>query len=131
MLASRGWQKFALFLNLAGTILLFLSFQATSSNIKIVTTRDSFDTALCVEGRGIVVAMPRGEMAFNLPHCPDWNNAKPAAVVNIERPFLVTFSFSLLAIGFLLQYLAVPDPSTIEQLRKDVKSLRQRRTKGR
>ena len=37
MFSNRKWQQFALLLNLAGTALLFYSFQATSSDFKLVT----------------------------------------------------------------------------------------------
>lgn len=124
MLATRGWQKFALVLNLVGTILLFFSFQATSSNVKIVTTMDTHDTALCIEGRVLVEATGRGGYVIGGSKCPDWQNARPAAVVNIERPFMVTIGFLLLTAGFFFQYLSVPDPATIEQLRQDIRAIR-------
>lgn len=54
MFASRGWMRFALLLNLLGTVLLFLSFQATSSNLKIVRTADG-RTALCIDQQALLV----------------------------------------------------------------------------
>ncbi|MDQ2947815.1 MAG: hypothetical protein M3Y27_18090 [Acidobacteriota bacterium] len=108
MFATRGWQKLALAMNLSGTILLFFSFQATSSNVKIVTTEDGARTALCVEGRGLIVSEPGGGFGFGTSKCPEWERARPAAVVNIEKPFLVTIGFILIAVGFFVQYLSAP-----------------------
>ena len=56
--------------------------------------------------------------------CPDWQNARPAAVVNIENPFLVTLGFILLLLGFAIQYFSIPNSETVEQLRKELKLLR-------
>jgi hypothetical protein len=103
-------------------VLLFLSFQATSSNIKIVSTGDK-RTALCVNGRGLFVIHEDGGMDMGTA-CPEWENARPAAVVNVEKPFWVTLGFIIISLGFLLQYLAVPDPRTIEQLRTELKAVR-------
>jgi hypothetical protein len=114
-------------LNLAGSVLLFLSFQATSSNVKIVTTKDG-RTALCVDGRGLIESGARG-FGVGMSKCPDWENAKPAAVVNIEYPFMVTLGFSLTLAGFLIQYLSVPDPRTIDALRAEITTLKKRRKK--
>ena len=127
MLGSRGWQKFALALNLAGTALIWLSFQATSSNLKIVTTADH-RTALCANGRALIIDDPAHKgTGFGIARCPEWENARPAAVVNVERPFLVTVGFILLLLGFLIQYLSVPNSETVEQLRQELKLLRKLR----
>jgi hypothetical protein len=58
-----------------------------------------------------------GKTRFGMGYCPNWERARPAAVVNVERPFLVTLGFLLLAFGFLVQYLAVPNSDTISTLR--------------
>jgi hypothetical protein len=69
----------------------------------------------------MVVAYAAGGWAVGSQKCPDWEHARPAAVVNIEIPWLVTVGFILLAIGFLLQFLSVPSPKTIAQMRRDLK----------
>lgn len=58
--------------------------------------------------------------------CPDWENARAAAIVNFESPLFIYVGFILLTLGFLLQYLAVPDPSTIDKLRTELKALKQK-----
>lgn len=124
MLASRGWQKLAAALNLVGAVLLWLSFQATSSNLRIVTTADH-RTALCAGGRALIVDDPiHGGTGYGIARCPEWENARPAAVVNVELPFLVTLGFILLLLGFIVQYFSIPGPETVEQLRRELKLLR-------
>jgi hypothetical protein len=129
VLGSRKWQKVGLAANLAGAVLLWLSFQATSSNLKIVTTTDH-RTALCAAGRALIVDDPlHGGTAFGVARCPEWENARPAAVVNVELPFLVTLGFILLLLGFAVQYFSIPNPETIEHLREELKLLRKLRKK--
>jgi len=127
VLASRGWQKGALALNLLGSALPFVLFQATSSDVKIVATIDH-RTALCVAGRAMIVTSPGGSgVSIGMPACPDWENARPAAVINVEYPFFVTLGFLMLISGFVIQYFAVPDPHTIDRLRSEPKAWRKTR----
>jgi hypothetical protein len=101
--ASREWMRFALVLNLLGTGLPFFSFQATSSNLKIITTKAGF-TALCVDKHALLISLPNGNgIGMGMSSCPEWENARPAAVVNIEKPWLVSIGFVILCFGFLLQ----------------------------
>src|ERR1700691_5183089 len=99
--------RISLLLNLLGTALLFLSFQATSSNFRLITTSDG-RSALCVDQRAMLIALPNGGFQMGIQKCPEWENARPAAVVNIERPSFVTLGFICTTLGFLLQFLSVP-----------------------
>ena len=56
--------------------------------------------------------------------CPDWENSKAAAVVNIEHPMFEGLGFTLLVLGFALQYLAVPQPKTVAALRMELKKIK-------
>ena len=123
MFATRGWARFALLCNLLGTVLLFLSFQATSSDFKLITTSDG-RSALCVHNRALLIFLPNGGWQLGARECPEWEHARPAAVVNIERPMFVTIGFSLTTLGFLLQFLSLPSPKTIAQMRADLKAAR-------
>ena len=121
MFASRGWMRFALLCNLLGTVLLFLSFQATSSNLVLKRAPDG-STAVCIGRLGLFVVRP-GETGMGIAGaCPAWPNARPTAVVNIEKPYMVTLGFILTSLGFLLQVLAIPSPKTIAQMRADLKA---------
>jgi hypothetical protein len=109
----------ALVLNLLGTAMLFFSFQATSSNIRVIRSPNN-RTALCIDQVALFAAEGRG-WAIGVG-CPTWPNARAVAVVNIEHPRLVTLGFIILSLGFLLQFLSIPSPKTIAQMRKELKA---------
>lgn len=129
MFSSVKWQRIALILNLAGTALLFYSFQATSSNFRLLTRINTSvvagtmeESALCVYGVSMLTVNKEGGWVVGGATCPDWEHAKSASVVNIEHPSFEGFGFVMLLAGFLLQYLSVPHPKTINQLRADIKA---------
>jgi len=119
--ASRGWMRFALLCNFLGAVLLFLSFQATSSNFKLITTSDG-RSALCVNNRALLTSHPGGAFSLGSSTCPEWEHARPAAVVNVERPAFVTMGFILTLIGFILQFLAFPSSKSVAQMREELKA---------
>jgi hypothetical protein len=113
-------------MNLAGTILLFYSFQATSSDFRLVTApsprwagEKEYD--LCVNGFNLAGTDTKQGMIWG-GKCADWGNSRPAAVVNIEHPFFEGLGFTLLLLGFALQYFALPQPKTIASLRQELKA---------
>jgi hypothetical protein len=108
-------------MNLIGTVLLFLSFQATSSNVRIVKELDG-TTAVCVDKISLFRSFASGAWQLSGP-CPDWDTGRPAAVVIIEKPLFVTIGFTLTSLGFLLQFLSLPSPKTIAQMHKELKEL--------
>ena len=111
--------RLALLFNLLGTGLLYLSFQATSSTVKIVSTADG-KSAMCMGHFAVFVASARGtEIGTG---CPDWENGKSIALVTVERPALIYLGFGVLTLGFLLQFLSVPSSRTLAQMRADVKA---------
>lgn len=133
MFSTRKWQQFALFLNLVGTALLFFSFQATSSDFRLVTAKthsavagEMDEYALCVNNYTLLATDAHSGLYLGRRGCPDWSHARPAAVVNIEYPVLEGLGFVILLLGFLIQYLAVPQPKTIQQLRQELKALKLR-----
>ncbi len=119
MFATREWMRAALLCNLVGAALLFYSFQATSSNVKIITAPHE-GTALCAYGNSIFDIFPTKKWIIGGP-CPDWKDARPAAIVNLDEPWLASIGLLLLLGGFLLQLLAIPGPKTTAQLRADLK----------
>jgi hypothetical protein len=151
VLANPKWQKWALLLNLVGTIILFYSFQATSSDFRLVTapsraggphppaqmtagpgrvpgseaSRADKQYALCVNNYTLLSSDAASGIRFAYSGCPNWENARPAAVVSIEHPTFVGIGFTLLVLGFGLQYFAVPKPATIAYLRAELKRAKQ------
>ena len=58
--------------------------------------------------------------------CPDWQDAKPIALVTVEKPSLIYFGFAILTFGFLLQLLSVASRKSIADMRHDLKEAIQR-----
>jgi hypothetical protein len=133
--ASRGWTKAALATNLAGTLLLFYSFQASSSSFRLITrtvdvqSHKSYE--ICVNDYMLLSTDTKGNMFLGHPGCPAAQDDRPAAVVNIEHPLFVTLGFALIVIGFIIQYFAVPEPASIAQLRKEIRLLKKRQRQER
>lgn len=104
MFASRRWMRFALFCNLLGTLLIFLSFQALSSNVKLLKSNN--ETAICASGTAIVEAT--NSIVTGSGPCTDWPQAKATTLVSVEHPRTVALGFVLLLLGFFLQWFAIP-----------------------
>ena len=113
-------------MNVIGAGILFFSFQATSSNFRLITTPDG-RSALCVDKRALIIAEPSGGFRIGAPDCPDWEHARPAAVVNFEHPSFVTIGLLLVVLGFVVQFLSIPGPKTIAEIRADLKAARLRK----
>jgi hypothetical protein len=148
VLANPKWQKAALVLNLVGTGVLFYSFQATSSDFRLVTAPlqrgqrlpiaavvagsggnlGDRQYALCVNNYTLLSSDVASGIRLAYRGCPSWQDAKPAAVVSIEHPRFEGLGFFLLILGFGLQYFAVPQPATIAYLHNELK--RQSSRKG-
>jgi hypothetical protein len=129
--SNRKWYQTALALNLLGSLLLFYSFQATSSDFRLVSATSNSTIAgelkqyaLCVNDYTLLETDSHHGVAIGSMGCPDWEHARPAAVVNIEHPRFVGIGFILMLSGFLLQYLSVPQPKTIASLRKELKEIK-------
>jgi hypothetical protein len=133
--SSPNWMRFALILNLLGTVALFYSFQATSSNFRLVTVKKSSvlggneQSALCIYRRAMLTALPDGTFLLG-GYCPDWEDAKAAAVVNIEHPIFESIGWVLLSLGFFLQLFAIPQPKTNAQIRQELKRLKSEQRKS-
>lgn len=119
------WARIALLLNLAGTTLLFLSFQATSSDFRLVSTSDG-RYALCVDRTALIIKEPKG-FGIGYTVCPDWEHSKPAAVVNVEHPSFVTLGFIASILGFLLQLMTIPRRKTLAEVNEELRTLRKQK----
>ena len=123
MFSSRSWVRFALVLNLAGAALLYLSFQATSSTVKILSQGDG-TSAMCIGGTAIFEGTDHGFVVGT--GCPDWPNAKPIALVTIEKPIFLYIGFLFLMLGFLIQLIGIASPKSIGEMRLELKEAIQR-----
>ncbi len=112
----RAWGSLALFANLLGTILVTLSFQATSSDFRFVTARNSSVMpgspsqgatayAICVNNYTLAVTDSKGSVGIGVRNCPNWENAHPAAIVTAEYPWLLYLGLVLSILGFLIQFI--------------------------
>lgn len=130
MFGSRKWTRIALALNLAGMILLFYSFQATSSSFRLIkrptggTFQSKYDYEICVENYTLLSTDANGDLTLGHYGCPVTKDDRRAAVVNTEHPDFITLGFLLIVAGFIIQFFAVPEPRTIAQLRHEIKTLK-------
>ncbi|WP_186214221.1 hypothetical protein [Burkholderia gladioli] len=119
MTKLKATQAFALSLNLLGTILFAWSFQATSSDFRLVTTKNytspdsnyilSTAYAICVNNYALAVTDSTNGILLGARNCPDWQHARPAAVVTSEHPLAFLLGLYVTMAGFLIQLLLVAD----------------------
>lgn len=124
---SKTTQAVALFLNLIGTILVALSFQATSSDFRLVSAH-GYDVqgrpaspyatayAICVNNYTIAATDSQNTFAMGGRNCPDWDNSRPSAVVTSEYPWLLYFGLVATMLGFLIQFLLMLDMSVVRKI---------------
>jgi hypothetical protein len=108
------------FLNLAGSLLVFLSFQATSTRLVLVTSSDKSDktAAFCIGDTALFRLSSDGHGVGLGTSCPQSENMKPAAVVNTEYPWMAKLGWFLLLFGIGLQVYSIePSKLTNEDLR--------------
>lgn len=131
-------QSAALFLNLGGTILLGLSFQATASDFRLITAHgydvrshqpsaDKTAYAICVNNYALAVTDATSGLIIGTKNCPQWESAKPAAVVTSEYPWLGYTGLLSTGLGFLLQLLIVSEFPPLMKLLGPQKPARKRR----
>ncbi len=89
---------------LAGSILLAFSLTVTSSTFRPVATNDG-GTLLCFDGRELEAGYGGGLVLTKNP-CPDWERAKPVAIILANHESFVTWGIILLGLCFLLQLLS-------------------------
>jgi hypothetical protein len=115
--------RLSAFLNLLGAFLVFLSFQATSTNLLMIANKDK-SFAFCIGDRSIFGLLPGGRGTYIGAGCPQGQDAKPAAVVSTDSPWLAKLGWIVLAIGFGLQIFSV-EPSLLSK--EDLRTLRKAR----
>jgi len=97
----------ALTLNVAGALALFYAFQATSSDIKLLSQTDG-TRYLCFGNTSLMIKPnANGGLSMGPRECPDLAKARPAALVNIEKPWLITVGLLLTVLGFAIQFFVI------------------------
>jgi hypothetical protein len=116
---ARVWKfrlaMMAAVLNIAGAGLLYWSFQATSTDLLLVT--GSQMNGFCVAGHVMFAMAPDGKglLMGGGVDCPEGPAAKRTAVVNTEHPSFNSLGWFLIILGFVLQLLSLeyPEPPTL------------------
>src|ERR1035438_1863527 len=114
----------AALLNLASTVVLAYSFQASSTDF-MLRTDNKGGAALCV-GKTALFSSPHPGTVEVAPGsgCPDWPNSTPTAVVKTDHPLFIKVGLLLLLLGFLAQVFSIERPhptfsdAEIRELRK-------------
>jgi hypothetical protein len=107
------------FLNLVGSLLVFLSFQPTSTRLLLVTSKDvnNKTVAFCIGDRAVFGLAADGGTQIGYA-CPQTENMKPTVVANGDAPWMAKFGWFLLLVGFVLQVFSIePSKLTSEDLR--------------
>jgi hypothetical protein len=97
-------------LNIAGAGLLYWSFQATSTDLLLVT--GSQMNGFCVAGHVLFAMAPDGKglLVGGGVSCPEGPTAKRTAVVNTEHPSFNSWGWFLLILGFVVQIFSLEYP---------------------
>ena len=100
-------------LNLAGTLLVFLSFQAHSSDFFLTNLKDG-SKALCVGNNALIVwGAGLGHVGWGQPNgCIDVADTPKVAIVTVESPAFLTMGWAFLLLGFLLQLVSIEPPKS-------------------
>jgi hypothetical protein len=101
--------KVSAILNLLGALLLFVSFQAASTDFMLVSTKGGRQ-ALCVGKQAMFVVDPGYRVGVGVAECPSGADAKPTAVVNTDKPWLAKLGWFLIVAGFIFQWISIEPP---------------------
>ena len=98
-------------LSLVGAVLVFLSFQATSSDFFLTNLKNG-NKALCVGQNALVIWAEKnnGFWMGVAKGCAEMADTPKVAVVMIESPLLSYLGWLLLVIAFFLQFLSIEKP---------------------
>jgi hypothetical protein len=103
MFSNPPWVRLAATLNLFGAFFVFLSFQAASSQIQVISAANG-EMGLCIGHTSIYA---NHSIYGATSGCPQALSGHSIAIVSVEHPLLGYLGFGMLAVGFLLQLLAV------------------------
>ena len=99
-------------LNLLGSLLVFASFQATSTRLLLVIGNNK-EVAFCIGDRALFGLSPDG-MGLRMGYgCPKGDTVRPAAVVNTDAPWMAISGWIMLAVGFGLQFFSIEKPQVV------------------
>ncbi len=136
MFEKPWFARTALLINIAGTFLLMYSFQASSSDFRLITRHNQDDDrnystgnayAICVQDFTLAETDSRGGVRLGSPSCKDWVGATPTAVVTAERPAFARWGLRLTIIGFLMQLLVpISKAESIAEIQQQIRLLKKR-----
>jgi hypothetical protein len=111
----RAVGAFGLVCNLAGTGCLAWSFQATSSQFRLITAENLTSRgrpnpngkaySVCADMLELTSVDTTQSVSAGTGRCALWELGKPAAIVVSDQPHLLELGLGLFAVGFLLQLL--------------------------
>jgi hypothetical protein len=101
------WASWALVLNVVGFVLLFVAFQATSSDLKI--TKENTAIALCFGEHAVLYDDPSEKtrifgISVPLAAC---SKGKPSAIVNTDYPWLGKLGVLFIFVSFWMQFKSI------------------------
>lgn len=102
------WAQWGLVLNMAGFVLLFVAFQATSSNLSIYTNNEKHTTSLCLGSHALLVGNNDGATIIGLgredPSCSQGN---PTAIINTDFPWVAKVGVICIFLSFWMQFKSI------------------------
>jgi hypothetical protein len=101
--------QWAAALNFVGALLVFLSFQATSSDFFLTTLKDGRH-AICVGKTALMIWSDTGVGAGIRNGCADVTEKPKVAIVTVESPAFSILGWLLLLLGFVLPVFSVEKP---------------------
>jgi hypothetical protein len=105
------WATWSLVLNVLGFLLLFVAFQATSSDLAIYSNSKDKIAALCYAGSAMVMldmSVPRGRTNIGIsPQFSPCSSGKPTAIVNTDYPLLGKIGILFVFVSFWMQYKSI------------------------
>ena len=96
-------------LSFVGSVVVFLSFQATSTSLLLVKGTDK-TTSFCVGDVAMLKLSADGKGLSMATKCPLAEDSRPTAVVSTDLPWLSNLGWFILTVGFFMQIFSIEPP---------------------